>query len=82
MTSLSGFYCTFLTNECEYVNFSETFFFVSRNHAKNVIHLLSYLLTVLLYWQGEQWEKFDVIATVYHWYNEINNQLDATIKVH
>ena len=54
MNTLSGFYCRFLTNEYEYGNFSEAFIFISRNNAKDVTHILSYLLTVVFYWQGEQ----------------------------
>ena len=26
--------------------------------------------------------QFDVCMTVYHWYNDINNQLDATLTVY
>ena len=38
--------------------------------------------TVDSVWIRTKYSGFDVCMTVYHWYNNINNQLDATITIY
>jgi hypothetical protein len=64
---------------------SETSFLISWLHSLHLLlwQILCFMINVtvvfLIFWRNRQINLFDVCVTVHHWYNNINNQLDATI---